>query len=88
MSALPTGSAAAPKTSIIKEYPRLVWDIGTAYDFFMSLEVLFHPDQFGSASFLGCRGTLALACRRAEIAGRYPKLLMGANALDLFAACT
>jgi DNA-binding transcriptional ArsR family regulator len=27
--------------------PRLVWDIGTAYDFFMSLEVLHQPEQYG-----------------------------------------
>ncbi len=47
MSALPTGPESDPKISVLKEYPRLVWDIGTAYDFFMSLEVLFHPDQFG-----------------------------------------
>jgi DNA-binding transcriptional ArsR family regulator len=27
--------------------PRLTWDSGTAYDFFMSLEVLHHPDEYG-----------------------------------------
>jgi DNA-binding transcriptional ArsR family regulator len=27
--------------------PRLVWDIGTAYDFFMSLEVLHQPERYG-----------------------------------------
>lgn len=27
--------------------PRLVWDIGTAYDFFLSLEVLHHPEDYG-----------------------------------------
>ena len=27
--------------------PQLTWDIGTAYDFFMSLEVLHHPDDYG-----------------------------------------
>lgn len=27
--------------------PSVSWDIGTAYDFFMSLEVLHHPDEFG-----------------------------------------
>jgi DNA-binding transcriptional ArsR family regulator len=27
--------------------PRLVWDIGTAYDFFISLEVLYKPEQYG-----------------------------------------
>lgn len=27
--------------------PRLVWDIGTAYDFFLSLEVLHHPEEYG-----------------------------------------
>jgi DNA-binding transcriptional ArsR family regulator len=27
--------------------PSVTWDIGSAYDFFMSLEVLHHPDDFG-----------------------------------------
>ena len=27
--------------------PAVSWDIGTAYDFFMSIEVLHHPDDFG-----------------------------------------
>lgn len=27
--------------------PSLVWDIGTAYEFFISLYVLHHPDEFG-----------------------------------------
>lgn len=27
--------------------PRLLWDIGTAYDFFLSLHVIYHPDKYG-----------------------------------------
>lgn len=27
--------------------PRLIWDLGTAYDLFVSLEVLHHPEEFG-----------------------------------------
>jgi DNA-binding transcriptional ArsR family regulator len=27
--------------------PRITWDIGTAYDMFMSLDVLHYPDEFG-----------------------------------------
>ncbi len=27
--------------------PRLLWDIGTAHDMFMSLDVLHHPEEFG-----------------------------------------
>ena len=27
--------------------PRLLWDWGTAYDLFISLEVLHEPDKFG-----------------------------------------
>ena len=27
--------------------PRLGWDIGTAYDLFISLDVLLHPEDFG-----------------------------------------
>lgn len=27
--------------------PKLLWDIGTAYDMFMSLDVLHHPEEFG-----------------------------------------
>lgn len=33
-----TGSSAAPK---------MIWDIGTAYDFFLSLEVLHNPEEYG-----------------------------------------
>jgi DNA-binding transcriptional ArsR family regulator len=29
------------------EKPRLFWDIGTAYDLFVSLEVLHHPEEYG-----------------------------------------
>lgn len=28
-------------------HPRLIWDVGTAYDFFLSLEVLHNPAYFG-----------------------------------------
>lgn len=31
----------------VKASPSLSWDIGTAYDFFMSLEVLHNPDEYG-----------------------------------------
>jgi len=27
--------------------PKLLWDLGTAYDLFVSLEVLHHPEEFG-----------------------------------------
>ena len=27
--------------------PTLLWDIGTAYDMFISLDVLHNPDKFG-----------------------------------------
>ena len=27
--------------------PRISWDIGTAYDFFVSLHILHHPSDFG-----------------------------------------
>jgi len=30
-----------------EQLPRLSWDIGTAYDLFMSLDVLHHPEEFG-----------------------------------------
>lgn len=35
------------KPASAKASPSLTWDIGTAYDFFMSLEVLHNPDEFG-----------------------------------------
>jgi len=46
--------------------PRLVWEIGTAYDFFMSLEVLYHPDEYGlRASWAaGVRSRLPAAERK------------------------
>lgn len=30
-----------------KNYPRIIWDCGTAYDFFISLGVLHHPAHYG-----------------------------------------
>ena len=39
-----------PQSELIaarSQSPRLTWDVGTAYDFFMSLEVLHHPDEYG-----------------------------------------
>jgi hypothetical protein len=27
--------------------PKLTWDIGTAYDFFLSLDVLHNPEEYG-----------------------------------------
>jgi DNA-binding transcriptional ArsR family regulator len=45
--------------------PRLVWDIGTAYDLFISLEVLHKPEEFGvRASWAaGVRARLSAAER-------------------------
>ena len=36
----------------------LSWDLGTAYDFFISLHVLHNPDKFG------LRGSWAAALRK------------------------
>ena len=46
--------------------PRLSWDIGTAYDFFISLEVLHNPDDYGlRASWAaGVRSRLPTAERK------------------------
>jgi DNA-binding transcriptional ArsR family regulator len=40
------------------EYPKLSWDWGTAYDLFISLEVLHHPSEFG------VRGSWASSVRK------------------------
>lgn len=47
--------------------PALLWDIGTAYDFFISLEVLHAPDKFGlrGAWAAGVRSRLPNAEREA-----------------------
>ena len=49
-----------------KTYPSLDWDIGTAYDFFMSMEVLLNPDDYGlRASWAaGVRSRLPAAERK------------------------
>lgn len=46
--------------------PRLVWDLGSAYDFFISLEVLYQPVQYGlRASWAaGVRSRLPAAERK------------------------
>jgi DNA-binding transcriptional ArsR family regulator len=48
------------------DQPRLSWDIGTAYDFFISLEVLHNPDDYGlRASWAaGVRSRLPTAERK------------------------
>jgi DNA-binding transcriptional ArsR family regulator len=48
------------------DQPRLSWDIGTAYDFFVSLEVLHNPDDYGlRASWAaGVRSRLPTAERK------------------------
>jgi DNA-binding transcriptional ArsR family regulator len=42
--------------------PQLIWDLGPAYDLFMSLDVLHNPDQFGlrGAWAAGVRSRLAI----------------------------
>ncbi len=35
------------RAGIKEKYPFISWDIGTAYDLFISLHVLHHPDRFG-----------------------------------------
>jgi DNA-binding transcriptional ArsR family regulator len=30
-----------------KKYPKIIWDIGTAYDFFISLRILHDPTEYG-----------------------------------------
>lgn len=55
------------KPEIVESTPlRLVWDIGTAYDFFLSLEVLHHPETYGlRASWAaGVRSRLPVAERK------------------------
>ena len=46
--------------------PRLFWDAGTAYDLFVSLEVLHHPVEYGlrGAWAAGVRARLAAADRQ------------------------
>jgi DNA-binding transcriptional ArsR family regulator len=48
------------------DQPRLIWDIGTAYDFFASLDVLHNPDEYGlRASWAaGVRSRLPVAERK------------------------
>jgi DNA-binding transcriptional ArsR family regulator len=45
--------------------PRITWDIGTAYDMFMSLDVLHYPDEFGlrAAWAAGVRSRLPAQAR-------------------------
>src|SRR5437667_4036375 len=45
--------------------PRIRWDIGTAYDLFISLHVLHHPNEFGlrAAWAAGMRSRLPAAER-------------------------
>ena len=31
----------------VNPYPEIDWDLGTAYDFFISLQVLHNPEKFG-----------------------------------------
>jgi DNA-binding transcriptional ArsR family regulator len=48
------------------DQPHLLWDIGTAYDFFASLDVLHNPDEYGlRASWAaGVRSRLPIAERK------------------------
>ena len=50
--------------------PELAWDIGTAYDFFISLSVLHTPEEFGlRASWAaGVRSRLSSAHRKTLLA--------------------
>jgi DNA-binding transcriptional ArsR family regulator len=66
MSTIPPDRETNFQEGGVKEHPKLIWDIGTAYDFFMSLQVLFHPDEFGlRASWAaGVRSRLPAAERK------------------------
>ncbi len=44
------------------ESPRLSWDVGTAYDMFMSLDVLHRPEAYG------LRGAWAAGVRSCALA--------------------
>ena len=48
-----------------KQDLQLLWDVGTAYDLFMSLDVLHHPEEFGlrGAWAAGVRSRLPTAER-------------------------
>lgn len=66
MSAAQEVKEAFPHTPEESPPPVISWDIGTAYDFFMSLEVLHSPEEFGlRASWAaGVRSRLPAAERK------------------------
>jgi DNA-binding transcriptional ArsR family regulator len=57
--------------------PRLIWDLGTAYDFFVSLEVLHNPAEFGvrGSWAAGVRARLPVAQRETLEQSQYLVLL-------------
>ena len=61
MNSIPAESKATPE----QKEPRIIWDIATAYDLFVSLHVLHHPGDFGlrAAWAAGMRARLPAAER-------------------------